>query len=200
MSEIHYALNGAEAGSARRAMIESQLRTSGVNAPHVLSAMASVAREDFVPENLRAAAYIDRALSLGNGRFLAPPLFAGKALSAAEPVSADKALVVTAGSDYLAEVAGKLAGSVDKLDAADVAKATAGAYSLILVDGAAGVVPQALVDALAEGGRIVTGLVEKNVTRLAIGRKIGGQVSFLPLDDLGIPAIPDFAAPKRWSF
>lgn len=200
MSEIHYAQNGAEAGSARRAMIESQLRTCGVNAPHVLAAMASVAREDHVPENLRAAAYVDRALSLGNGRFIPAPLFAGKALSAAEPLAQDKALVITAGSVYLAEVLRQLAGAVDALDAADTAKAAAGAYTLIIVDGAAGQVPQALLDALAEGGRIVTGLVEKNVTRLALGRKIGGQVSFLPLDDLGIPAIAEYAKPKAWSF
>ena len=57
-----------------------------------------------------------------------------------------------------------------------------------------------LRDALAEGGRIVTGLFNKSVSRLAIGRKTGGAVSFLPLGEMGIPAIPDFAAPKRWSF
>jgi protein-L-isoaspartate(D-aspartate) O-methyltransferase len=199
MSEIHYAANGAEAGSARRAMIESQLRTSGVNAPAVLSAMAAVAREDHVPAGQRAAAYIDRAVPLGNGRFLAAPLFAGKVLTAAEPVSADKALVVTAGSHYLAEVARGLVGSLDTVDAAEVSKGVAGGYSLILIDGAAGEVPQALADALAEGGRIVTGLVDRGVSRLAIGRKIGGAVSFLSLDDLGIPAIPDFAVAKGWS-
>ena len=42
--------------AARRAMIDSQLRTSGVNEPWVLAAMARVPREDFVPEPARAAA------------------------------------------------------------------------------------------------------------------------------------------------
>jgi protein-L-isoaspartate(D-aspartate) O-methyltransferase len=198
MSEIHYAAQGAEAGSARRAMIESQLRTSGVNEPTVLAAMAAVAREDFVPEAHRSAAYIDRALPLGNGRAIPAPLYAGKALAAAEATPADNALVVTAGSDYLAQVASRLVGSLTTVDAADLA--ITGTYSLILVDGAAQIVPEALTNALAEGGRIVTGLVEKGISRLAIGRKIGGTVSYLPLGELGIPAIPDFAAPKRWSF
>jgi len=200
MSEIHYAQNGAEAGTARRAMIESQLRTSGVNEPSLLSAMAAVAREDFVPADQRDAAYIDRALPLGNGRFIAPPLFTGKALGAAEPVKADKALVVTAGSHYLAQVLGSLVGSLDTVDAADVAKGLPSTgYSLIVIDGAAGEVPQALVDALADGGRIVTGMIAKGISRLAIGRKSGAHASFLPLADLAIPAIPDFAVPKRWS-
>ncbi len=201
MSEIHYAPKGAEAGTARRAMIESQLRTSGVNEPWVLSAIAAVAREDFIPADHRAHAYIDRAIPLGNGRFATPPLYTGKALAAGEPVKGDKALVVTAGSNYLAEVLRPLVGSLDTVDAADAAKAVAGSdYSLVIVDGAAGEVPQTLVDALAEGGRIVTGLFNKNVSRLAIGRKTGGTVSFLPLGEMGIPAIPEFAAPKRWSF
>ena len=44
--------------AARRAMIDSQLRTSGVNEPWVLAAFARVPREDFVPVAARDAAYI----------------------------------------------------------------------------------------------------------------------------------------------
>ena len=201
MSEIHYAPEGAEAGTARRAMIDSQLRTCGVNEPWVLSALASVAREDYVPVEYRAAAYIDRAVPMGHGRALPAPLFHGKLLGAAEPVASDKVLVVTAGSDYLAAVMAKLAGKVDKIDAADLAKGLPGSgYTLIAIDGAAGEVPAAITDALAPDGRIVTGLVQKNVTRLALGRKAGGAVSYLPLAEIGIPAIAELAAPKHWSF
>jgi protein-L-isoaspartate O-methyltransferase len=53
-------------------MIDSQLRTSGVNEPYVLAAMARVARERFRARGLRDAAYIDRAMPLGNGRFCLP--------------------------------------------------------------------------------------------------------------------------------
>ena len=51
-----------------------------------------------------------------------------------------------------------------------------------------------------DGHRIVTGLVERGVTRLATGRKQGGEVALLPLADIGIPVLREFAAPKRWSF
>lgn len=191
----------AAQSAARHAMIVSQLRTSGVNEPWVLSAMADVAREDFVPETMREAAYIDRAIPLGNGRFLAAPLVHGRMLAEAAPVPADKALLVGDGQGYLATLLRPLVGSLDAVDPAAVAGlAGEGDYSLIIVDGAVEVLPEALCAQLAESGRIITGLVVRGVSRLAAGCKAAGAVSLLPLAELGIPALPEFAAPKRWSF
>lgn len=187
--------------AARRAMIDSQLRTSGVNEPWVLAAMANVAREDFVPEPLRAAAYIDRAVPLDNGRFLAAPLVQGKMLAEAAPTTADKALLVGDGKGYLAALLRPLVGSLDAIDPAEaVTKKGKGAYSLLVIDGAIEQLPAPLAAQLGEGGRAVTGLVVRGVTRLAAGRKAAGEVALLPLAELGIPVLPEFAAPKRWSF
>ena len=72
--------------------------------------------------------------------------------------------------------------------------------SLILVDGAIEQLPAGLAGRLGEGGRIVTGLVERGVTRLAVGRKVAGEVALLPLAEIGIPVLAEFAAPRRWSF
>ena len=58
----------------------------------------------------------------------------------------------------------------------------------------------ALTDSLVDAGRVVTGLVERGVTRLAAGRKLAGTVALLPLAEIGIPVLAEFAAPKRWSF
>ena len=191
--------SGSEA--ARRAMIDSQLRTSGVNEPWVLAAMARVPREDFVPEAARAAAYIDRAVPLGGGRFLAAPLVQGMMLSEARPTAEDQALLVGDGNGYLAALLRPLVGSLDAIDPAEAAtKKRKGSYSLIVVDGAIEELPAVLAAQLAEGGRIVTGLVLRGVTRLAAGRKAAGEVALLPLAEIGIPALPEFAAPKRWSF
>jgi protein-L-isoaspartate(D-aspartate) O-methyltransferase len=201
MTEIHYASKGAEPGSPRRAMIDSQLRPSGVNEPWALSAIAAVAREDFVPEQARAAAYSDRAVPLGNGRYLPAPLYHGKAVATAEPRKTDKVLVVTVGSDYLPALLRSLVASVDTVDAGDLAKGLPGSgYSLIVVDGAAEEIPAVLIDALSADGRLVTGMINKTVTRIALGRKSGSALSYLPLLEMGIPAIPELAAPKRWSF
>jgi protein-L-isoaspartate(D-aspartate) O-methyltransferase len=187
--------------AARRAMIDSQLRTSGVNEPWVLSAMAGLAREDFVPATMRAAAYIDRAVPLGDGRFLAAPLVHGKMLAEAAPVAADKALLVGDGDGYLAALLRPLVGSLDSVTPADAAaKRRKGPYSLIIVDGAIEELPAALAAQLAEGGRLVTGLIVRGVARLATGRKAAGEVALLPLAELGIPTLPELAAPKRWSF
>jgi protein-L-isoaspartate(D-aspartate) O-methyltransferase len=186
---------------ARRAMITSQLRTSGVNEPWVLAAMAGVAREDFVPEAMRDAAYIDRAIPLGNGRSLAAPLVHARMLAEAEPTTADKALLIGDGAGYLAALLRPLVGALDTVDPAEVATMNGpGNYSLILIDGAVEELPAQIAGQLAENGRLVTGLMVRGVSRLATGRKAAGTVALLPLAEIGIPALSEFAAPKRWSF
>ncbi|HVR90076.1 MAG TPA: protein-L-isoaspartate O-methyltransferase [Novosphingobium sp.] len=189
------------AALARRAMIDSQLRPSGVNQDFVLAAMARVAREDFVPAAARDAAYIDRAIPLGDGHFLAAPLVQGRMLAEATPTLADTALLVSGGSDYFAELLRPLVGSLEAIEADALAgRRKKGSFSLLVIDGAIEQLPDGLAAQLAEGGRIVTGLVERGVTRLAIGRKLAGVITLLPLAELGIPVLREFAAPKRWSF
>lgn len=191
----------ARTSAARRAMIVSQLRTSGVNEPWVLSAMAGLAREDFVPPAMRDAAYIDRAIPLGNGRFLAAPVVHGKMLAEAIPNPADKALLVGDANGYLAALLAPLVGSLEVVDPASVSALTGSAdRTLVLIDGAVEVFPDALAARMVEGGRTVTGLVVRGVTRLAAGCKTADAVSLLPLAELGIPALPEFVAPKSWSF
>ncbi len=190
----------AQSAAARRAMIDSQLRTSGVNEPWVLAAMNAVPREDFVPQNARAAAYTDRAVPLGNGRFLAAPLVYGRMLGEAAPTPEDKALVVSASGGYLAALVRPLVGALDVQDVAADAPYARDAYSLVLIEGAIEQLPDSLAAAMVEGGRIVGGLVERGVTRLATGRKTAGAVTWLPLAEIGIPVLPEFAAPRRWSF
>jgi protein-L-isoaspartate(D-aspartate) O-methyltransferase len=194
------AADGSASRAARRAMIDSQLRTSGVNEPWVLAAMASIAREDFVPEPMRDAAYIDRAVPLGGGRFLAEPLVHGRMLAEALPTSADRALLVGDGNGYLAALLRPLVGTLDAVAPGDAPAKGQGTYSLIVVDGAIGQLPEALAACLAEDGRLVTGLVVRGVTRLAVGRKSASELALLPLAEIGIPVLPELAAPKRWSF
>lgn len=187
--------------AARRAMVDSQLRVSGVNEEWVLSVMGTTAREQFVPAAARGHAYIDRAIPLGDGHALPAPLVQGRMLAEAAPTAQDDVLIVSCGSDYLAELVRPLARSVTVVSAADAAAgAVSGEYSLLLVDGAAEQLPAALTDTLVDAGRVVTGLVERGVTRLAAGRKLAGSVALLPLAEIGIPVLAEFAAPKRWSF
>lgn len=184
---------------ARRAMIDSQLRVSGVNDPAVLAAFAATARAAFVPAELASSAYIDRALPLGDGHMLAAPLVHGRILTEAALSPADTVLVVSP-TGYLGALAATFGCAVTTLAPAAALSTSGEACSVILVDGAIEQLPAALAARLAEGGRIVSGLVERGVTRLAVGTKAGGEVALLPLADIGMPVLAEFAAPKQWSF
>ena len=68
------------------------------------------------------------------------------------------------------------------------------------MDGAAEELPDSLTRRLADGGRVLTGLVTKGVTRLAVGRKTAGGVALLPLAELGVPRLTEFDKATGWSF
>ena len=187
--------------AARKAMIDSQLRTSGVNETFVLERMNAVAREDFVPEQARGTAYIDRAIPLGDGRYLAAPLFHGAMLEEARPQGDDTMLLVDGGSGYLAALIKPLVKSVTVITPAEaIAAKKRGPFSLVLIDGAVEHIPASLAKLVADGGRVVTGLADRGVTRLAIGRKAGDALALLPLAEMGVPMLAEFDKPKSWSF
>jgi protein-L-isoaspartate(D-aspartate) O-methyltransferase len=188
--------------TARRAMIDSQLRTSGVTADAVIARMRAVAREDFVPKAARDVAYNDRAIPLGEGKFLAAPLVHGLMLQEAAPAAADSALLVDGGSGYLAELLRPLVGTLKVITPEQALAAARGGTKadLIIIDGAIEQMPDTLAKRLADNGRVVCGLLHQGVTSLACGRKSGAEVAFLPLADLGIPHLPAFDKPKGWSF
>lgn len=202
VAERDGASDASQSEKARRAMIDSQLRVSGVNDEAILAAMASVPREHFVPEVSRTLAYIDRAIALGDGRFLAAPLVQGRMLTEAAPTRDDSVLVVDGGSGYLAALVREMAGPVEVIDAQTAAgkPGKQGAFTLLMIDGAVEQIPDALAKRLADGARVVTGLVERGVTRLAKGRKVADTISLMPLAEIGIPVLPEFAAPKGWKF
>jgi protein-L-isoaspartate(D-aspartate) O-methyltransferase len=186
---------------ARRAMIDSQLRTSGVNEEYVLARMIAVPREDFLPADKAAQAYIDRAVMLGEAGHLAAPLFYGKLLLEAAPMPDDRVLVVGGGTDYLAALLRPLVAELHQITAAGAVNASdSGNYLLIVIDGAIEQLPDTLTAQLTDEGRIVTGLVLRQVTRLATGRKVAGKVNLQPVEDLGIPVLHAFDAPKTWTF
>jgi len=193
------ALDAAETlDAARRAMIDSQLRPSGINDPAVLAAFNRVRREDFVPASARGVAYMDRAVPLGGGRVLAPPLSHGLMLMEAAPAKADKALLVDGGSGYLAALLGPLVGSIETIAPGATPKGKD--FTLVLIDGAIEKLPEALAARIADGGRVVSGLVERGVTRLAAGRKAAGTVGFLTLGEADFTQLAEYALPAKWSF
>ena len=70
--------------------------------------MGTIARERFLPDHTRPLAYVDRAVALGDGRFLAAPAVLGQLLTAMMPAPGQRALVVGAGTGYSAAVLGAM--------------------------------------------------------------------------------------------
>jgi len=205
--------------AARRVMIESQLRPTGVVDPAIVGAFAAVERENFVPESLRPLAYADRAIALGDGRFLTAPSALGKLLMQMMPRSGQRALVVGAASGYSAEVLRRMGLDVIALDSSAPLAGNArelglnvvegpleegwkkGApYDQILIDGAVEQIPETIVRQLADGGRLGTALVDRGVTRLVVGRKVGDAFGYLSVADAGMPVLPGFNRPRAFTF
>jgi protein-L-isoaspartate(D-aspartate) O-methyltransferase len=205
--------------AAREAMIEFQLRPQGVTDPSVLEAMRRLPREDFLPPHTRPLAYVDRAIAIGSGRFLAAPAVLGQLLTQMMPQRGQRALVVGAGTGYSAAVLGAMGIDVVALEsdpdlAAEARKhkikliegplegghAAAAPYQLILIDGAVETIPDAIIAQLADGGRLGTALVDRGITRLVVGRKAGNAFGTLSVGDAGVPALPGFSHPKAFIF
>ena len=207
----------------RRSMVASQLRTTGVNDPRVVAAMGEVARELFVPAGRRALAYADALVPLGNGRALNPPMALGRVLTEAQLQGHERALVIGAATGYSAALLARLVGSVTALeeDAALAATAretlagtgaavvegplaagwpAAAPYDFILVDGAVEFLPPAIVDQAADGGRIALALLDRGVTRLAIGRVVAGAFGLATFADAAAAILPGFEQPRGFTF
>lgn len=216
---------GAERFEAmRHAMVASQLRTNAVNDARVVDAMARVPREAFVPAEVRSLAYRDTLLPLPAGRRHNSPLATGRLLTEARLGPGDHVLVVGAAGGYAAAVLAELVASVVALEddetLLDFARGAlagedrvtvvqgplaegwaAGApYDVLVIDGAVEAVPDALVRQLKPGARVVSGVVDRGVTRLAAGRRTEGGFGLVDFADAECARLPGFGRPQSFTF
>jgi len=205
--------------AARQAMVENQLRPQGVTDARVIEAMGAIERERFLPVHTRPLAYADRAVAVGSGRFLPAPTVLGQLLTQMMPEPGQRALVVGAGTGYSAAVLARIGLEVVALEESVeliaqgremgvnfVQGALAGGhrksapYDLVLIDGAVDEIPDAIIEQLADGGRLGTALIDRGISRLIVGRKAGGAFGYLSIGDAGVPALPGFIRPKAFTF
>lgn len=204
---------------ARRVMVENQLRPQGVTDRGVLTAMGKVERERFVPEKARALAYFDRSLNLGDGRSMMPPAALGRLLTEAGPRAGQRALVIGSGTGYSAAVLREIGLEVVALERSDALASTASAagvetvvgelakgwpkaapYDLILLDGAAEEIPEALGKQLASGGLVVGAIDDRGVTRLIVGTCANGAIGWRSIADADVGPLPGFERPRAFTF
>jgi len=191
-----------ELRSARLRMVERQLRGRGIEDERVLAAMEAVPREAFLPEALWDRAYADSALPIGEEQTISQPWIVAAICQALELDGSELVLEVGTGSGYSAAVLARLAAHVVSIERHDslsraaaevLASLEIGNVELFVGDGSLGVpkrapfdaiavhatapeAPPALIDQLAEGGRLVVPVSGSDTDTLMVLRRAGDRI------------------------
>jgi protein-L-isoaspartate(D-aspartate) O-methyltransferase len=208
------ATSGASALAASRQRMLDLLRRT-IRDQRVIDAMAAIPRERFVPAHLAHRAYDDGALPIGEGQTISQPLIVAMMIEALALRPGDRMLEVGTGSGYAAAVASRLARTVATVErivalgeqahariatlqlenvrvffpAKHLGRKEDEAYDAILVSAGAPHVPRALLDQLAEGGRLIVPIGTRQQQQLvrAVKTERGvtlerlGPCAFVPL-------------------
>lgn len=210
--------------SMRTAMVASQLRPSGVTDPRVIAAMAETPRERFVPAGTEELAYRDTTIDLGQGRRANTPLATARLLVEARLRATDRVLLIGAGMGYAAAILAQIVAEVVAVErtpalaaaaranlaaypnvsvvegALELGHAEGAPYDVLVIDGAVEQVPATLYTQLVQRGRAVTGLIDRGVSRLAVGARDADTLGLLPFVDYDSVPLPGFAKPRSFTF
>ena len=212
---------------ARFNMIEQQIRPWDVLDKGILDLLAVVKREDFVPEGQRALAFTDSEIPLPEGQCMLAPRVEARLLQEAHLQRHERALEIGTGSGYMAALLSHRAQSVisfecrpvlaqyaqDRLRRARVfnvnlrsGDGSAGAaaeapFDAILLSGSVASVPQALLDQLRVGGRLLAIVGFEPVMRAQrITRLSEASFQTTTLFDTVATRLQGFAEPQAFKF
>jgi protein-L-isoaspartate(D-aspartate) O-methyltransferase len=139
-------------------MVERQLRRRDIDDENVLTAMAAVPREAFVPAAERSRAYADSALAIGSGQTISQPWIVASIAQALELSREELVLEVGTGSGYSTAVLARIAAEVISVERLSELSAAAestlaelgiGNVELVVGDGSRGLPERAPFDAIA---------------------------------------------------
>ena len=212
---------------ARFNMVEQQIRPWQVLDPQVLSVLSQVQRELFVPQAYQAMAYTDTDIPLGHGEFMAPPRVAARLMQDLHLTGTEKVLEVGTGSGYLSallagraqrvvslEIHAELASNArNNLQRAGithvdvrVANGSTGAsgdapFDAIVLGGSVAEVPQALLQQLVVGGRLIAIVGMDHVMVATLYTRTGdAEWTSKALWDHTAPRLQGFTEPTRFKF
>src|SRR5712692_2348763 len=106
----------ADFAAQRQRMVQEQLMPRGVHEERVLAAMSKVPREEFVPQDSRAASYTDQPLPIGYGQTISQPYIVAFMTEQLRPSSSDRVLEIGTGSGYQAAVLAELVAEVYSIE------------------------------------------------------------------------------------
>ncbi|HWA00392.1 MAG TPA: protein-L-isoaspartate O-methyltransferase [Caulobacterales bacterium] len=211
---------------ARNMMVESQVRTADVTDTRIIAAMRSLPRERFTPAHKRALAYADLDLEVAPGRCLLRPRDLAKLVQSLAPKATDRALEIAGATGYGAAVLAACCAEAHSLDpdpnlsfAARAALESSGVtnvktvsqpvmqgwadaapYDLILLNGAAEVIPEMWFAQLSPGGRMGVIVRQGAAGSARIYTRTGDTVAYRADFDAAPPLAPDLARPPAFSF
>lgn len=192
---------------ARRVMVETQLLPNEITHSGLLNAMKVVARETFVPDHLRAAAYAEKDLILGDtpdkAALMTAPVTFAKMIQAAAPKDTESVLDIGCAYGYSIAILARLCHRVIGIDAdrdrvstaqenlhklgidnaavccnpLDAGDPDGALYDVIVIEVMVDLVSEAVLAQLKQNGRLVVLLTDGAVARAWLYRKVGSGVS-----------------------
>ncbi len=183
--------------AAREAMVWEQIQRRAVSDESVLRAMREVPRHEFVSANLRYRAYEDAPLPIGQGQTISQPYMVALMTASLRLCGTERVLEIGTGCGYQAAVLACMSREVHSVELLPELARAAGErlqalrydnvtvhcadgsqglaefapYDAILIAAAARRIPDALLEQLAEGGRMIVPVGEDDVTELIYVQK-----------------------------
>ncbi len=211
---------------ARELMVESQVRANDVTDTRILHAMRTLPRERFVPAQKRALAYADIEVEVAPGRTLLRPRDLSKLLQALAPHRHERGLEIAGATGYGAAVLAACCREVVSLDpdpnlsfaaraafessgVVNVKTVSTGAaqgwrddapYDVIVLNGAAEIVPEAWFTQMAPGGRLAVIVRQGAAGAARIYTRGEDKAAYRTAFDAGPPLVPGLERPPAFSF
>ena len=211
---------------ARDLMVESQVRPNDVTDMRILHAMRTLPRERFVPPQRRSLAYADMEVEVAAGRTLMRPRDLSKLVVALDPQAHERALEIAGGTGYGAAVLAHCCKEVVAHDpdpnlsfAAQAALDSCGLantktvsvpiadgwsdgapYDVIMLNGAAEIVPEAWLKQLAPNGRLALIVRAGAAGSARVYTKSGESTAYRVAFDAAPPVVPGLEKPPAFVF
>ena len=202
----------------RTVMVDTQVRPQDVTKFNIIEAMLSVAREAYLPDDLRAVAYVGGDIALDGGRVVLEARTQGKMLDALDIQPDELVLDLGCGLGYSAAVLAHLAEAVVAVEEVESLSSEAqsilsgqgvdnvaviegplaqgsakhGPYDVIVIEGGVEQVPAALTDQLKDGGRIAAIFMDGALGECRIGHKLDGKMNWRMAFNATAPVLPGF--------
>ena len=203
--------------TARIAMVDCQIRPADVTHYNIIEAMLKVPREVFFPEKLREIAYTGEHIQVKNDRYALDPRITAKILNLININESDLVLNVAGCYGYMANILSYFAQAVVMIEESELAKEAErilgeqsidnvivkacplvegagdyGPYDAVVIEGGITFVPDAIINQLKLGGRIVAIFMNGSVGECQLGFRSSDGINWRFGFNAAVPLLNDF--------